>query len=83
VPVARKTLVNHFSSSDIQSGEERRGTVALVVEGHGSRTTFLQGQAGLGSVKGLDLALLVEREDDRPFGRRDVEPTTSRSLSTK
>lgn len=33
----------------------------------------IERQAGLGSVEGLDLALLIERQDNRVGGRRDIK----------
>ncbi len=41
--------------------------------GHGAQPPLLQRQPGLGAVERLDLALLVERQDDRMGGRVDVE----------
>ena len=39
-----------------QSGEQRRGSVALIVVSHGRALALLHWQAGLGAVEGLDLA---------------------------
>jgi len=58
---------------NVESGEQRRGAMAFVVVGHGSGTTLLHRQTGLGAVKGLDLALLIDREDDGMGGRIDIE----------
>ena len=57
----------------VERGEQRRGAVALVVVGHGAGATLLHRQAGLGAVERLDLALLVDREDDGVGGRIDIE----------
>ena len=46
----------------------------LIVVRHGARPSLLERQPRLGPVQGLDLALLVEGEDDRPLRRRHVEP---------
>ncbi len=46
----------------------------LVVVGHGSGAALLQGQARLGAIKRLDLALLVDREHDRVRRRIDIKP---------
>jgi hypothetical protein len=40
---------------------------------HGAGSPLLERQAGLRSVEGLDLALLVERQDDSMGGRRDIK----------
>ena len=42
--------------------------------GHRPRPALLQGQPGLGTVKGLNLTLLIDAEDDRLLGRVEVEP---------
>ena len=56
-----------------RAAEEGRGTVTFVVMRHRSSTPFLQGQARLGAVQGLDLALLVESKDHGPLRGVDVE----------
>ncbi len=43
----------------VQSGKQRGRTVALIVVGHGAAAALLHGQAGLGAVQSLNLALLV------------------------
>ena len=48
--------------------------MALVLVGHGAGLALLQGQAGLGSVERLDLALLVDAQHDGVGRRIDVEP---------
>jgi hypothetical protein len=45
----------------------------LVIMGHGAGAALLHGQAGLGAVERLDLALLVHRQHDRMRRRIDVE----------
>ena len=45
----------------------------LVVVGHGAGAALLHGQAGLGAVERLDLALLVDREHDGMRRRVDIE----------
>ena len=74
MPVAGQTLMDHLSGGDIQRREQRRGPVALVVVRHGARPPLLERKSRLGPVQRLDLALLVEGEDDRPLRRRHVEP---------
>jgi len=57
----------------LPSSEQRRGAMALVVVGHRSSPPLLHGQAGLGAVERLDLALLIDRQDDGVSRRVDVE----------
>ena len=58
----------------VERGEQCRGAVALVVVGHGTETSPLHGQSRLSAVERLDLALLVERQDDGMGRRIDVQP---------
>ena len=54
---------------DVEGGEQRGPAVALVIVGHGAEPSLLQGQAGLGPVERLNLAL-------RPWARqREGSPT--------
>ena len=46
----------------------RSGAVALVIMGHGAGSPLFQRQPGPGSVEGLDLARLFERQDTRESG---------------
>jgi len=46
---------------------------ACVVVGHGAEPTLLHGQAGLGAVERLDLALLVDGQHDGVGRRIDIE----------
>ena len=41
--------------------------------GHGAGTALLEGQAGLGAIERLDLALLVDGQHQRAGGRIEVE----------
>jgi hypothetical protein len=53
--------------------EQRGGTVTLVVVRHRPRAPWLHRQPRLGTVERLNLAFLVDRENDRMGGRIDVE----------
>jgi hypothetical protein len=46
----------------------------LVVMRHGPRPATLHGQARLGAVEGLNLALLIDAEDDRLLRRVQIQP---------
>src|SRR6476659_6403948 len=73
VPVALHVAADDSAVEDVEGGEQRRRAMAFVVVGHGSGAALLHRQAGLGAIKGLDLALLINREDDRVSGRVDIE----------
>ena len=62
--MARHVAANDGAFKDIEGGEQRRHTVALVVVSHGADASLLHRQSWLGAVESLDLALLVDREDD-------------------
>ena len=47
--------------------------VALVIMGHGASPAALHQQAGLGAIKRLDLAFLVDRENHGVGERIDLE----------
>ncbi len=74
MPVALHAAPQHGAIEDVEGGEQGGGAVALVVMGHGAGAALLQRQAGLGAVKRLDLALLVDREHHGMGRRVDVEP---------
>lgn len=65
---------DHFPGGYIQGGEQRRRAVALVVMGVGDRAPWGQGQAGLRSIQGLDLAFLIDAEHQRPARRIEIQP---------
>lgn len=64
---------DHGPVEHIERRKERGGAVAFVIMGHGARSPLLERQTGLGSVEGLKLALLIERQDDRVGGWRDIK----------
>jgi hypothetical protein len=72
--VRRAGVVEDLAGGDVHGGEEIGRAVALVVMGHGPGPSGLERKSGLGAVECLDLGLLVEAEDDGPFGRAHVEP---------
>src|ERR1700675_4959751 len=72
--MALHVAANHRAVEDVHRGEQRRRAVALIVVRHGSGTTLLQRQSGLGAIKRLNLALFVDRQDDGVGGRIDIEP---------
>ncbi|TKS58407.1 MAG: hypothetical protein EWM73_03544 [Nitrospira sp.] len=63
VPMPRHAVANDRAIEHAQGREQRGGAVALVVVRHGSAAALLQGEARLGAVEGLDLAFLVDTQD--------------------
>jgi len=62
MPVQFHAPAQHSAVQDVKGCEQRRCAVPLIVMGHGGAFAGLQGQAGLGPVQRLDLALFVNRE---------------------
>ena len=73
-PMPRLALADDEAALHVERSEQRRGAVALVVVGHRRRAALLQGQARLGAIERLDLALLVDAQHQRPVRRVQVEP---------
>ena len=61
------------SIENVERGEQRGRAIALVIMRHRAGAPRLHRQPRLGPVERLDLALFVDREDDRMSGRIDVE----------
>jgi len=64
---------DHGSVENVEGGEQRRRAIALVVAGHRPAFAGLERQARLRAVEGLNLALLVDRDDHRVLGRVHIE----------
>src|SRR6516164_11572571 len=73
VAMALHVAADHGSVKDVQGCKQAGGSVPFVIMGHGSGASFLHRQAGLGAVESLDLALLVDGQDDGVRRRIDVE----------
>src|SRR5674536_386391 len=58
---------------DVEGREQCRRAMTLVVVGHRSGAALLHRQTGLSAVERLDLALLIDREDDSMGGRIDIK----------
>ena len=56
-----------------QSSEQSRGSVAFIVVGHRSQSSFNQGQSGLGSVQRLNRGLLIGTQHQRMLGRVQIQ----------
>ena len=51
---------HHTAVEGVESGKQRGGSMPLVIMRHRMGTALFHGQTGLGTVKSLDLALLVQ-----------------------
>ena len=58
-------VADNLACEQIEGGEKCRCSVPLIIVGHRSASSLLQRQAGLSAIWGLNLALLVDTEDDR------------------
>src|SRR4051812_13415825 len=72
------TMLRHAASNDgavenVEGGKQSGGAVALVVMRHCPAFARLERQSRLGAVEGLDLALLVDRNDDSMGWRVHIE----------
>ncbi len=72
--VALHVAADHRAVEHVERSEQRGGAVALVIVRHRSAAPLFQGQSRLAAIERLDLAFLVDREDDRMGGRIDIEP---------
>ena len=73
VPMVLHVATDDGAVENVEGGEQRGRSVALVVVGHCPGATPLHRQTGLGAVERLDLALLIDREDNRMGWWIDIE----------
>src|SRR5258708_3934924 len=73
VPVALHVMADDGAVENVESGEQRGRAMAFVVVGHRSGAARLHRQPRLAAIARLDLALLIDRENDRMGGRIDIE----------
>ena len=71
--MALHTLADDLTFQHIKRRKQCRDAVTLVVVGNGAGTSLLHRQPRLGAVQRLDLAFLIDRENDGVVGRIDVE----------
>src|SRR5215472_14419298 len=71
--MALHTLADDLTFQHIKRRKQCRDAVTLVVVGDGAGTSLLHRQPRLGAVQRLDLAFLIDRENDGVVGRIDVE----------
>jgi hypothetical protein len=78
--VAPHAAADDLALQHVERGEEDGRAVALVVVGRGPGPALLQRQSRLGAVQGLDLGLLVNRQNDGVGRRVDIEPRDAADL---
>ena len=71
--MALHALANHLALKDIERREQGGDAMALVIMGYGASAPLLHRQTRLGAIKRLNLALLIDRQDNGVVGRIDVE----------
>jgi len=62
-------FADDLAAGHVERGEQGRGPVPFVVVRHGPGAAFLQRQARLRSIERLDLAFLVDRQNQGSFRR--------------
>jgi hypothetical protein len=73
MPVAGQAFADDGAVEHVESREQGRGAVALEVMRHRPAPALLHRQPRLGAVKGLDLALFIDRQHQGLVGRIEVE----------
>ena len=81
--VARHATAGHLAFQDVESSEQGRGAMALVVMSHGTGSSLFHRQPRLGPIEGLYLALLVDREDNGMIRGIDIEANNILELGRK
>src|SRR5262245_11809251 len=71
--IALTAVADDLTFQHIKRRKQCRDAVTLVVVGDGAGTSLLHRQPRLGAVQRLDLAFLIDRENDGVVGRIDVE----------
>src|SRR5215213_9453952 len=74
-------LGDDFARLHVEGSEERRRAVPFVVVRPRASPAPLHREARLGPLKGLDLALLIDAEDDRLLRRVQVKPDNISKLA--
>ena len=74
MPVTLHIAADHRAVENVQGGEQGRRAVPFVVMGHGSSAALFQRQPRLGAVERLNLAFLINRQNDGVRRRIDVKP---------
>jgi len=83
VPMPRQAGGEDGALRDMEGGEARGGSMALVIVRHRAAATGLEGQVGLRAIQRLDLAFSSTLKTIACSGGCRYSPTTSSSLSWK
>src|SRR5882672_1163073 len=83
MPVAGQAGTNHCAVQHIEGGKESSGAVSLIVMRRRAAATFLHWQSRLSSFQSLNLALFVHAQNERFFGRIQVQAHYVRQLFYK
>ncbi len=73
MPVAWHAIADNLSVEHTQGGEQGGGAVALVIVSHRPAASLLHRQSRLCAVERLDLAFLVDTEDQGFIGRIEIQ----------
>ncbi len=73
-PMPGQAFADDLAGGHVEGRKQDRRAVPLVIVRHGSRTALFEGQAGLRAIERLDLAFLVDGENDGFFRRIEIEP---------
>src|SRR5260370_42292236 len=72
--MALHPLTDDLAFENVEGCEQGRGAMTFVVMRQGPGPALLHRQAGLGAVERLDLALLIDRQNNGVVWRTDIEP---------
>ena len=71
--VSGHALGDHAAVKAVERRKQGGRAVALVIVGHRLAASLFERQAGLGAIEGLDLGLLIERENQSMLRRIEIE----------
>ena len=74
MPMAGHAVSDHLAVEHAQGSEQGGRPMTDVIMRHCSTAAFLQGKTGLRSVKSLDLAFLIQAENQRLIWRIEIKP---------
>jgi hypothetical protein len=83
VAVPRHAATDDLTVQSTHGRKQRRGAIALVVVRHRATATPLHRQARLGPIESLDLALLIDTQDEGVLGRVEIERDDILSLNVR
>jgi hypothetical protein len=83
MPVPLLAEAEDLAVKGVQSRKQCRRAVTFIVMRHRLAASFLQWQPGLGSVQGLDLALLIDAQNERMLRRIQIQADDGFQLTSK